>query len=328
MRALERIDTGEIRDLLDRDEFFWLDVVSPSDEQIDELAEMLDWHHLAVEDVKEFHQRPKLDTYRTHALLVFYGVHAPEASLVEVHVFVSGGWLVTVRHSPCDHLEQRRARVVEGEPPPTEEDVVYCALDALTDSFFPVIHEAEDEIEDLEEQIVAAPHQDQLSRALGLRRAIGPARRVAEDQRDLFSDVHSVLDRIPGLETSDEAAASFADVSDHLHKIADQLDSLRDRLVGALQLYGSMSDNRLNMITERLTLVATVFLPLTFTVGFFGQNFGWMVRHVDSFGGFLLWGIVVGEIVPLVLIYALFRRAGWLKRPVVSPARRKRDHED
>jgi len=325
MRTLEHIDQAEIEGLLARDEFFWLDVVGLSDADIDGLADRLGWHRLAVEDVKEFHQRPKLDTYRTHALMVFYGVHDRE--LVEVHVFVSGAWIVTVRHAPCRHLEDKRA-ALGADPPGTEEDVVYCVLDALTDSFFPFIREADDEIERLEEDIVAAPHEEQLSRALGLRRRVGPPRRVADDQREMFADVHSVLDRLPGLETSDEAAASFGDVADHLHKIADHLDALRDRLVGALQLYSSMSDNRLNLVTEKLTLVATVFLPLTFTVGFFGQNFGWMVRHVNSFGAFVFWGLVVGELVPLLLIYGLFRRAGWLRRPVVSPARRKRDHED
>ena len=89
-----------------------------------------------------------------------------------------------------------------------------------------------------------------------------------------------------------------------------------------------MSDNRLNRVTERLTLVATVFLPLTFTVGFFGQNFGWMVRHINSLPAFLFWGIGVGEIVPLVLLYVLFLRAGWVRGPVVSPSLRKRTKQD
>src|SRR4051794_40911441 len=109
-----------MEDLLRRDEFFWLDLVGPSDPEIDELATMLGWHHLAVEDVKEFHQRPKLDVYRTHALLVFYGVH--DGAPVEVHVFVSGSWMVTVRHDGCAHLEQRRDQVAQ-RPPETEEDV-------------------------------------------------------------------------------------------------------------------------------------------------------------------------------------------------------------
>ena len=100
MRTLERIDAAQIRELLGREEFFWLDLHSPSHDEIDTLADVLGWHPLAVEDVKEFHQRPKLDDYRDHALLVFYGVHAPDGLLVEVHIFVSGDWVVTVRRAP------------------------------------------------------------------------------------------------------------------------------------------------------------------------------------------------------------------------------------
>src|SRR3954453_6362637 len=286
---------------------------------------MLGWHRLAVEDVKEFHQRPKLDVYRNHALLVFYGVH--DSALVEVQVFVSGGWIVTVRHGGCTHLEERRDDIA-GRTPESEEEVVYSVLDALTDSFFPCVHEAQEDLERLEDQIVTAPDEKQLGAVLKLRRHVGPMHRVADEQRDIFLNVREVLDCLPGLETSEDAEASFNDISDHLRKIADQLEALRERLIGALQLYSSMSDNRLNRVTERLTLVATVFLPLTFTVGFFGQNFGWLVDHIDGLGSFLLWGVVVGELIPIALLYALFRRAGWLNRPVVSPRLRKRTPQD
>ena len=143
----------------------------------------------------------------------------------------------------------------------------------------------------------------------------------------MFTSVGDVIDRLPGLER-DEARDQFRDVSDHLYRTADMLDGQRDRLSGALQIYSSMSDNRLNKVTERLTLVATVFLPLTFTVGFFGQNFGWLVKHIDSLNAFLIWGIGVGEVLPVVLLYTLFLRAGWVGGPVVSAPLRKRTHED
>ena len=325
MQTLERIDMGRIEELLARDEFFWLDTCRPTEAELDELAGLLNWHRLAVEDVKEFHQRPKLDVYRDHALLVFYGVH--EAGLVEVQVFVSGHWIVTVRHGGCTHLEERREDVA-GQTPDSEEEVVYRVLDALTDSFFPCVHQAQEDLERLEDEIVTAPDEKQLGQVLKLRRHVGPMHRVADEQREIFMNVRDVLDCLPGLETSEEAQASFNDISDHLRKIADQLEALRERLIGALQLYSSMSDNRLNRVTERLTLVATVFLPLTFTVGFFGQNFGWLVRHINSFGDFLVWGIFVGELIPIALLYVLFRRAGWLERPVVSPRLRKRPQQD
>ena len=101
METLERPDRDQIERLLARDEFFWLDFESPDDAELDMLAELLDWHPLALEDAKEFGQRPKLDTYASHALLVYYGVNEPDRRICEVHLFVSGKSLVTVRRSPC-----------------------------------------------------------------------------------------------------------------------------------------------------------------------------------------------------------------------------------
>ena len=326
MRTLERIDASEIKELLARGEFFWLDLDSPGPDVIDEMAGLLGWHPLAVEDSKEFGQRPKLDDYRDHALLVFYGVHAPDGRLVEVHIFVSGDWVVTVRRAPCEHLLEQR-RIVSDRPPATEEDVVYAILDALTDSFAPCLEEFDAAIETLEDDIVREPSDRQVGEILRLRRRVGPVRKVAVVQRDMFSSVGDVIDHLPGLER-DDARDQFRDVSDHLHRTADVLESQRDRLSGALQIYSSMSDNRLNKVTERLTLVATVFLPLTFTVGFFGQNFGWLVKHVGGLGSFLIWGIGIGEVLPLVLLYLVFRRAGWVRGPVVSAPLRKRVEED
>ena len=326
MRTLARLDKQEIERLLVRDEFFWLDLDSPTDDELDGLAAMLGWDPLALEDAKEFAQRPKLDDYANHALLVFYGVHAPDGRLVEVHLFVSGSWIVTIHRAPCEHLHMQRD-ALDDHPPHTEEDVVYRILDALTDSFGPCVTQFDDEIEALEDAIVAEPHERQVNEVLQLRRRISPMRRKAAEQRDLFTSVGDVIDRLPGLER-DTAGNQFRDVSDHLHRTADLLESQRDRLAGALQLYSSISDNRLNRVTERLTLVATVFLPLTWTVGFFGQNFGWLVSHVGGLGSFLIWGVGASFVAPLILLYILFRRAGYVPRAVVSPALLKRPDED
>jgi magnesium transporter len=326
VRTLARLDRAEIERLLVRDEFFWLDLDSPSDDELDGLSAMLGWDPLALEDAKEFGQRPKLDDYANHALLVFYGVHAPDGMLVEVHLFVSGGWIVTIHRAPCQHLHVQRDALAD-RPPHTEEDVVYRILDALTDSFAPCLEDFDEQIEHLEDDIVAEPHDRQVTEVLTLRRRLGPMRRTAAAQRDLFSSVGDVIDRLPGLER-DQARNQFRDVADHLNRTAEVLESQRDRLAGALQIYSSMSDNRLNRVTERLTLVATVFLPLTWTVGFFGQNFGWLVRHVNNFGAFMIWGIGFSFVAPLVVLYVLFRRAGYVRRPIVSPALLKRPDED
>ena len=307
METLDHPDRDRIQELLGRDEFFWLDLESPGDAELDEVGDQLGWHPLALEDAREFEQRPKLDDYPNHALLVFYGVE--DGELAEVHLFVSGEWIVTVHRRPCAPLAALHARGAD-QAAGSEEELVYRILDALTDSFFPALEAADDQLEELENEIVAQPSDQQLGQVLTLRRRLGPMRRIAEDQCELFSNVRALLERMPGLER-DRAAEAFRDVSDHLERIADLVEGLRDRVRDSLGLYASTNSNRLNEVITRLTVVSTVFLPLTFVVGFFGQNFGWMVDHVDSFTTFLLYG-VGGVTVPLVLTVLAFRRLGLL----------------
>jgi len=311
VETLGRIDRERIERLLARDEFFWLDVESPADDELDMLAELLDWHPLALEDAKEFGQRPKLDAYERHALLVFYGVNEPDRQIAEVHLFVSGGSLVTVRRAPCARLESLHDEL-DPPPPRTEESLVYRVLDALTDSFFPIVDEADQDIEVLEDAIIAAPDRSQLSEVVALRRRLGPMRRIALDQSEMFADVRTVLEGLPGLERDPQSEDRFRDVSDHLMRISEVLDAARDRLTAALELYATTNSNRLNEVIERLTVISIVFLPLTFLVGFFGQNFKWMVDHVDTLGDFLIWGIG-GTAVCVVLTFVIFRRAGVLE---------------
>lgn len=312
MQILDASDQGfDVAGCLERDEFFWLDVPAPTDEQIDQLALQLGWHPLAVEDVKEFDQRPKLDDYEQHALLVYFGVDPAEERLIEVLMFISGEWLVTIHRDTCHALDQLRERMRAGEPR-TEEEIVYRVLDVLTDSFLPVLDRVDDEIDLLEEAVVDNAHSDQIGEVMALKRRVGPIRRVALVQRTLFHSVTDVIDRMPGLER-DEARNEFRDIADHLAHIADMFDGFRDRLGSTLELYATQNANRLNEVTERLTLVATIFLPLSFIVGFFGQNFGWLTSHIDSLTTFLVWG-VGGLVVPVAVMVTLFARAGWLRR--------------
>jgi len=311
VETLDRTDRDRIAGLLERDEFFWLDLESPGEDELDALSELLGWNPMAIEDVKEFGQRPKLDGYQGHALLVFHGVNEPDGQLCEIHLFVSGGSLVTVRRGAHAALEALHDRL-SPPPPRTEEQLVWRVLDVVTDSFFPALDAIEDDMERLEDAIIADPDRRLLSNLVRMRRRIAPMRRIAMDQNDMFSDVRAVLEDLPGLERDPGAEDRFRDIADHLQRIAELLDGQRDRLTTALELYATTNGNRLNEVIERLTVVATVFLPLTFLVGFFGQNFGWMTSRVDGFGSFLIWGIG-GMVACVVLTFVMFRRAGVLE---------------
>jgi len=308
--VLDGVDERAIDELIARDEFFWLDLVDPSDEQLAGLGGRFGWHPLALEDMQHFRQRPKLDRYEDQMLIVFYGAHAAEAlsdtapRMIEVHLMVSGSWVVTVRRGACDALDELRRRIA-ADPSRDEELVVYKICDTLTDSFFPVLEKIDDAIDELEDAIVLRPTNEQLQQVFQLKRKLVVLRRVITPQRDLAARTISEIDDLPGL--AHGSRDYFRDVYDHLIRVSDLVDSYRDLLTSTMDVYLSTVSNRLNQVMKQLTLVATVFLPITALTGFFGQNFGWLVLHIRSLWSFLVFG-VGGALLSCVLLYAWFRR--------------------
>ena len=305
---LDRIDERAIEELLARGEFFWLDLVDPTPEQLDALAQRFGWHPLALEDMQKRGQRPKLDAYGEQMLLVFYGARqvghdTPE--VVEVHLVVSGDWVVTVRHDSCDALDELRTRL-PSEDSKGEQFVVYRILDTLTDTFFPVLEAIDDAIDELEDAIVLGPSDEQLQRIFHLKRSLVTLRRIVTPQRDLAARTIEDLAELPGLDAG--TRDYFRDVYDHLIRVSDLVDSYRDLLTGAMDVYLSTVSNRTNAVMKQLTLVATIFLPITALTGFFGQNFGWLVVHVRSLSAFLAFG-VGGIVLSSAILFAWFRRS-------------------
>jgi magnesium transporter len=316
VRFLDSIDHDAIAGLLAHDEYFWLDLDAPADEDAQTLAELFKFHPLSVEDMVKRGQRPKLEDFGDYMFLVYYGARVPdeeaptppgdepEVELEEVHAFISGGYLVTVHEGDCGALDEARKRM-EAQKPRSEQFVVYRVLDALTDTFFPLLERLEDRLEKLDADIFERPSTDQYQRLTALRRDLVRIGRVATPQRDMLARSIDSIAEIPGLET--DSRNYFRDVYDHSIRIADQIDSYRDLLIGSRDAYLSVASNRLNEITKQLTVVATIFLPLSFVVGFFGQNFGWMVRNIGSAADF--WVLGCGSLV-LSIVVLVF----WLRR--------------
>ena len=187
--------------------------------------------------------------------------------------------------------------------------VLYRLLDAVVDRYFPLLGDMDDHIDELEDQILVRPTEQQLGALFDMKRQLIALRKVVTPQRDMFAALLSNPDRLPGM-TSD-AERYFRDLYDHLIRISDLVDSYRDLLSGALDTHLSTVSNRLNVVMKQLTIIATLFLPATFLTGFFGQNFGWMVTRLGS--GWAFWGL--GVLLQLLLAGALvyyFWRRGWV----------------
>jgi magnesium transporter len=311
VRELSEYDPAVVADLRARDEFFWLDLDSPDEATLEAIADQLRWHPLAVEDTREWNQRPKLDDYQDHVLLVFYGMRPtskPEDAVpLEVHIYVHGGYVVTI-HRGCSELARIRERA-KRRTPESEQGLVYMILDGLTDTFFPVLEAVDDEIDVLESEITLDARHHQVERMFGLKRHLLSLRRVIGPMRDIFATQLDALEDLPGLQRG--SRDYFRDIWDHLTRIAEQIDSYRDVLSSAMDVYLSSVSNRLNAVMKQLTVIATIFLPLTFVTGFFGQNFGWLVQRVDTLAAFLGFG-VGGLVLCCIALLVFFRQRGWL----------------
>jgi len=308
------IDEAAIRDHLARDHFFWLDLTAPSAEEVDQLRELFGFHPLALEDTLHFGQRPKLDQYQDYIFLVFYGAHdtntpGAEELLHEVQMFISGKYLVTVHKDTLPALDDQRTRL-DGLVLHSEQFLLYRVFDALTDSFFPPLARMDDEIDELEAAVLQGPTDEQLQRLFSMKRTLVAMRKVVTPQRDLFARSIDQIADLSGLQLDERDY--FRDVYDHLIRISDLIDSYRDLLSSTTDLYLSTVSNRQNEVMKQLTIVGTIFLPLSFITGFFGMNFGWLV-NTGIAPTWTFWVIGVGSMLATCLVLLrFFRRKGWM----------------
>jgi magnesium transporter len=313
--AIATVD--DVRGRCQGSEFFWLDLDGLDAEATDLLLHGFGFHPLAVEDAQHFGQRPKLDDYEGFTYLVIHGAQPGKPSVtVEVHLFYSPGRLVTVHHDQCALIDEARSRFARHrvhELSPPEVSALYVVADTLIDSFFPVLGAFDDRIDELEDAILQEPTEAQLGELFDMKRTLVALRKVVTPERDLFASLLSGVTSLPGITPEDERY--FRDLYDHLIRISDLVDSYRDLLSGAMDTHISTVSNRLNVVMKQLTIIATVFLPLSFLTGFFGQNFSLLVNHllVHSWS-FWVFGIGL-EVAAVVSLMILFRRRGWLGGP-------------
>jgi magnesium transporter len=304
---LTHASADELRRLIAEDQFFWLDLLHPSREQVDAIG--LDPE--AAERALDFGRPPELRGYPEHVGLGFYGVEGTD--LVPVHVYVSGSWVITLRDHACAALDQLREELERG-PQPAEESVVGMVLGALAQSFDQLLEPFDQQIERLEslatdvEEGRASPGEPRREILRGRSRLLRSLR-VVRRQRDYVDRAVDELDDLPGLQPSQHH--ELRDVAGQMIRVADGVADALDRLAAALDLLNSGVSNRMNAIMERLTVVATIFLPLTVVTSFFGQNFGWMVDHVGGAAAFFGLGIGL-QVATVALLIVLFRRRGWL----------------
>ncbi len=312
-RCLHNPAMDEIRAQIRADGFCWIDLEAPTDDDLQQIAEHIKLHPLTVDDAKTFRQRPKIEDYADYMYLVVFGVDPGTASggplLREVHMIITGQAVITIHERPNDALADLRKHY-DDQHIRSEQFLVYKILDAVTATFIPVLSRVDDDIDELEQQVIDSTSSEQLQRIFSLKRDLIAIRRVITPMRDMFQRSGDRIAALPGLQTDDKLY--FRDLYDGLIRISELVDSYRDLLSGATDMYLSQVANNQGEINKQLTIIATIFLPLSFLTGFFGQNFSFLTNRVLN-QTWTFWALGIGLLALSVAGLAIwFRRKGWL----------------
>jgi magnesium transporter len=304
----DEVTRPAIERALKEDDLLWLDLEDTGPDTIALLREVFKIHPLAIEDAQEFHQRPKIEDYDNFVSLVAYGARGLDEPLAEVHAFYAEHFLVTVHRDPVPAIDNA-CHALTRVPTTRRLLALYRLLDALVDSMFPFLAAMDDRIDDLQDAIFENPQKEQLAALFTLKRQLVDMRKLVTPQRDMVSSIVAQVVPLPGMTADTERY--IRDLYDHLIRISDLVDSYRDLLSGSLDAYTSMVSNKMNEQMKQLTIIATVFLPLTFLTGFFGQNLGWLVNHIGSLGAFLIFG-VGANVLAVAALWIMAKRRGWM----------------
>jgi magnesium transporter len=300
--------------------FVWLLLHEPTHEQLAELQERFGLHELAVEDARQPHERPKLEQYDDFYYLVFctagFDTATREVVFGEVHVFVAPGYVIEIRHGPAtegakarQRLEQRPQLLKSGPAA-----AVWGILDDVVDGYGPVVDALEADIAGIEHQVFSGGPDDPTERIYLLTQEVS----------DFYRIMHPLLVPLDALERGSSFSQIdpalrryYRDVNDHLKLAHDEVIGLREqlaRLLSANLALISLRENSIaaaqNATMKKLTALATIFLPITFVTGFFGQNFAYLVRNMSTGLAFLAATVVQVAVVVGLLVF--FRRRDWI----------------
>lgn len=293
---------------------FWLDVVGADPEDVAHLTELFDLHPEVLTDTTKFGQRARVAEYEGYVMVVVYGALPDLTSdLVELHTYVLPHGVLTVRQvhfEPLDGLHQVPSNRLTGDGT-TVPALLTRILSTMVATFADALEMVDNELEEIEQQILDRPEKAQMRRLVNevrprmseMRRAVEPIRALVGISRFVVSDTLPAMD--------DDMRRHLRDLATDLAYVGDQLEAERDRLAAVMDVYMNEVNNRQNAIMKQVAVVSTIFLPLTFITGYFGQNFAWMTDNlIDNRAAWLLFGITLYVVVVSGTI-GLIRHRRW-----------------
>jgi len=288
----------------------WVDVADPTSEDFVVLAKEFGFHRLAIEDCQHPHQRPKVDEYQGYYFIVLYEAELVEGQdlvLRELSIFLGKNYVVTVHSQPIRAIEtaERLWREWADLAERGTGLLAYLLMDTVVDKYLPLLDVISERMDELEDQIFGDLPPEAIQEIFRIKKQLLVLRRAVTPLRDVFNTLLRREQAVFSLDTR----IYFQDVFDHLIRVADTIDTLRDLLGSTMDAYLSITGNRMNLVMKRLTAISAILMSATLVAGIYGMNFRFMPELTWRYGyvGALVSMLAIG-----IALYIYFRKIEWL----------------
>ncbi|WP_113929007.1 magnesium/cobalt transporter CorA [Bacillus sp. P14.5] len=299
--------------------WFWVDFSQPDSNEINQLQEFFHFHPLAIEDcIEDFSERPKLDFYDHYFFLLMHTIDHKTLDFHEVNMFVSDQFIVTFHKQPVeivDSIWKKAGEMKSGKY--TTYNIMHEIIDAMVDDFFPLVYKIEDNLNQIEDVLENANTSAIMERLFDIRHDMSKLRRSLVPMRDLL---YRILNN-GKLNFLKEHHLYYNDVYDHLLKLVEMLESYREFSSDIRDNYLSINSDKMNNIMMTLTVITTIFMPLTFIAGLYGMNFAYMPELDERNGYFIVLGIM--GLIALGM-FMFFVKIGWLHFGIKKRKKRRK----
>jgi magnesium transporter len=296
----------------DKKEITWLNIDGLQDIKVfEDIGELFGLHPLVLEDILNTDQRPKTEDYGDYIYLVlknFYGQEGDNLLSDQVSIILGKDFIISFQEREsglCDSIKDKMSKNKGRIRKEGADYLAHAIIDNIVDNYFIVLENLEEKIEDLEDNLVKDPSQSTLQTIHLLKRELIVLRKSLWPLREAVSS----LQRSDSFLINKSTVVYFKDIYDHTVAIIDTVETFRDMLSGMLDIYLSTISNRLNEVMKVLTIIATIFMPLTFIAGVYGMNFKYMPELEYRWGYFGVLGVML--IVALLMV-RYFRKKKWI----------------
>lgn len=305
-KDLNILNTDSLADLdISKILWYWVDFCNPDETETKLLDSYFRFHQLSVEDAIYSLNRPKLDYYEEYDFIIVNALNQKTLDPEEIALFVGKDYIVSYHKNALSEIDEAWLKVTKNkkELDLSPAYIAHLIIDKIVDQFFPAVNRIEDYLSDLDTTSQQSVHEV-INEVFKIRGELLKLRRLVNSMRDLLYRIIN-SDR---LENFQRNKMYFADIHDHLLKLSEMIESSREMTSDMRDSYLSITTNRMNTHMMILTVITTIFIPLTFIAGIYGMNFEYMPELEWKYGYFLILALMIGI---GVAMYLWFKHKGW-----------------